>query len=116
MRDVIYHNPKCSKSRAALAILQERNIDVEVFEYLNEPIDTQELLFIFEKMNYDWGIILRSKDDRFKELGLSLKGEKTAEEWIAIIQENPILLERPFVVFQDQVVMCRPTENILNIL
>jgi len=116
MRNVIYYNSKCSKSRTVLAILEEKNIDIEVFEYLKDPIDIQELSFIVEKMNYDWSVIIRSKEERFKELGLSLEDAKKPEEWVKILRDNPTLLERPIVAYNDNVGICRPTENIFAII
>lgn len=116
MRNVVYHNPKCSKSRAVLAILEEKNIDIEVFEYLKDPIDEQELLCIVEKMGYDWNVIIRQKEERFKELGLSVCDNRKPKDWIKILKDNPSLLERPIVVYNENVTVCRPTDNIFSVI
>ena len=117
MKDnVIYHNPRCSKSRAALALLQKRDIDVEIIEYLQTPPNAPTLLQICKKLKLHPTAIMRVKEERFKELGLDLSDERSPEEWADIIARNPVLLERPIVLYRGKAALGRPPEDVLRII
>ena len=117
MKDQIYyHNPKCSKSRQGLVLLEEKGIDPQVKLYLKEDMTTQEILSLFEKTGLGplEGMI-RTKEQTFKDLELK-NAELSQEEWAKIIVDNPILLERPIFVNGDKACIGRPPSNIFDIL
>ena len=112
---VYYHNPRCSKSRTGLSLLEEAKIDFKIKEYLNEPMSTEEVKSIVQKLKVRPHDIIRTKEQTYKDLGLNLK-EYSDEHWIQLIVDNPILLERPILVTEDDAVIGRPSENIENFL
>ena len=116
METIIYYNPKCSKSRAALEILEEKGISPQVVHYLESPPSEKELSTIINKLKIEAKELIRFKENRAKELNLSVSDDRPAEEWFSIITSNPILLERPIVIASGKVVIGRPPEKILNIL
>ena len=92
----IYHNPRCSKSRKALEILTEKGTEIEVVEYLKTPLTKKILKNLLMKLNMKPIDIIRTNEDVFKQ---KFKSKKfTDDEWIQILIENPILLQRPIVV------------------
>lgn len=112
----IYHNPSCSKSRNTMAILEENNVDINEVRYLDNPPTKQELAKLCSLMKVSPLDIIRTGEDLFKELGLSKATAKSDDEWLAVMIDNPKLIERPIVRIGDKVVIGRPPENILNIL
>ena len=114
LKTVIYHNPRCSKSRQTLALLEDNGISPEVVEYLKDGLDAPVLRRIIEMLKLSPSAILRKKEDAYGESGL----EETSSEAqiIEAIIKNPILLERPIVVHGERAVLGRPPENILTIL
>jgi len=112
----IYHNPRCSKSRAALALLSESGVDAEVIEYLTAPPSTEELDVLCRKLGLPPQKLIRTGEARFRELGLHLDDDRSRDEWLGILAENPILIERPIVVSGDRAVIGRPVENVVELL
>ena len=112
----LYHNPRCSKSRQALALLQERGIKPQVIEYLKQPPTADELLALCARMKLRPVQLIRVKEARFKELGLSLDDKRSDAEWCRLLSENPVLIERPIVVHGSQAALGRPPEKVLEIL
>lgn len=103
---VIYHNPRCSKSRQTLALLEEKGIDPEIVLYLKQPLTVDDLGDLLVKLDLDAGQLLRSKEAVAKELGLT-KASKTRDILSAMV-EHPQLIERPIVVCGDRAVLGRP--------
>lgn len=112
---VIFHNPRCSKSRGALEILGERGVDVEVVEYLETPPDRATLERIVDAIPDDPSALVRH-DDRFKKLGLSASDCTEREAVVALLLEHPELMERPVVFVGDRAVIARPSEKVLELL
>ncbi len=112
----IYHNPDCSKSQAALELIQERNFPVDVIEYLETPPTAVELYELCQGLAVKPTDIIRTKEDKFEELDLSIDEERSDEEWCQLMVDNPILIERPIVVNGDQAVLGRPPEQVIDIL
>lgn len=110
----IYHNPRCSKSRATLALLEENGIKPEVIEYLKHPPSAAELKAILSSLQMKPEQLVRRGEDVFKTTyaGKTL----TDAQWIEALLEHPILLERPIVVTGDRAVLGRPPENVLQLL
>lgn len=113
---VIYHNPRCSKSRETLVLLEDKQLDIEIIKYLDTPPSAAELLTFCERMGKQPSDIIRHKEARFKELGLSLKDPRSAAEWCEILAQNPVLIERPIVCIGDKAALGRPPENVLEIV
>ena len=111
----IYHNPRCSKSRASLEALQERGIEPTIIKYLENPPSKEELTDILDKLGMPAEQVVRKGEALFRELGL--KGKSLSnEEWIDILVANPKLIERPIVVNGDRAAIGRPLENVIGIL
>lgn len=110
----IYHNPRCSKSRSALAILEEKGIRPAVVEYLKTPPTKEELRAILQKLGMKPEQIVRKGEDVYKQqfAGKSL----TDAQWLDALAQNPILIERPIVVKGDRAVLGRPPEKVLELL
>jgi arsenate reductase len=111
----IYHNPRCSKSRQTLELLNERGIDPEVVDYLTAPLSTQALQTLSQKLRVSVVDMMRTKEQVFKELELGDTGV-TDDQLLQAISQNPILLERPIVVCGDRAVIGRPPENVLELI
>ena len=112
----IYHNPRCSKSRSTLKLIEEGGAAPEVVEYLKTPPSADELAALCKKLKLAPKDIIRSKESLFKELKLSLKDDRSDAEWIEILAANPKLIERPIVVKGAKAVIGRPPENVLELL
>ncbi len=111
----IYHNPRCSKSRATLSLLTENGADPTVITYLDSPPDIQTLETIVDKLGCSVRDIMRSGESAYKELELGGKDISDQDLYSAIV-DNPILLERPIVVNGGKAAIGRPPENVLEIL
>lgn len=110
----IYHNPRCSKSRQTLKIIEDKNVDVEIIEYLKNIPSAKELKEILGKLNLKPQDILRKGEAIFKE---QFKGKTFSDdEWIDIMLANPKLIERPIVFTKDKAIIGRPPENVLELL
>lgn len=111
---IFYHNPRCSKSREALALLQGKKCDLKVIEYLKKPLSKTKITGLLKKLSLTPIEIIRIKEPCFAALNLSNASKK--EVLINAIVENPILLERPIAETEDKAVIARPPENILTLI
>lgn len=105
----IYHNPACSKSKQALAILQEQKINLMVIDYLQTPLNLTALKTL--RNHFSLSELVRTNDDIFQSLGLSLADE---DKVLQIMLSKPILLQRPIIVCEDRAIIARPPELILD--
>jgi arsenate reductase len=110
----LWHNPRCSKSRQALALLQERDVDVEIVKYLNDVPTEQEIKDLLKKLGISARELMRTKEDIYKELGL--KDVEDEQLLIKAMSENPKLIERPVVIKDNQAIIGRPPERVLDIV
>ena len=115
MTVTIYHNPRCSKSRQTLALLQERGVTPTVVEYLKTPPDAATLGDILAKLGCPPRQLMRVKEAVYRELGLGDENLSDADLIRAMIA-NPILIERPIVLAGDRAALGRPPETVLAIL
>lgn len=111
----IYHNPRCSKSRATLELLRARDIEPRIIEYLQTPPDKATLKNILQQLNLAPRDIMRKKEAAYIELNLADAG-LGEDALLNAIVNNPILLERPIVIAGERVAIGRPPENVLTIL
>ena len=110
----IYHNPRCSKSRNTLSIIQEMGNEVEIIEYLNSPPTAKELEVILEMLNIQPIELIRKNEIIWRE---NYRGKQMRDdEIINAMRENPKLIERPIVVKNGQAIIGRPPEKVLNLL
>jgi arsenate reductase len=110
----IYHNPRCSKSRNTLALLQQHGIEPTVIEYLKEVPSKSELASIIRKLGYQPEQIVRKGEDTYKRkfAGKTL----SSDQWLDALVDDPILIERPIVVKGDRALIGRPPENVLDLI
>ena len=111
----IYHNPRCSKSRETLKLLEQRDIKPEVIEYLKPPPTAAELQDILNKLGMHPRELMRTKEAEYKENGLDDDSLSDAELIEAMIR-IPKLIERPIVLANDKAAVGRPPESVLAIL
>nr|WP_174825654.1 MULTISPECIES: arsenate reductase (glutaredoxin) [unclassified Ruegeria] len=109
-----WHNPRCSKSRAGLALLEENGAKVEIRKYLDDAPSAEEIRATLQSLGIPAIEMMRIGEKRFKELGLS----KTTPgvDLIAAMAANPILIERPVAISGGKAVIGRPPENLLGLL
>ena len=112
---IIYHNPRCSKSRQTLEILNGQDVNTEIVLYLESPPSTEEIASILQKLDLNPRDIIRKGEEEFKLL--NLKDQRLTEnELITFMSKNPNLIERPIVIKDDKAVIGRPPENVLSII
>ncbi len=111
----IYYNPKCTKCRLSLQLLDENGISPDVVEYLNEPPTTKELNEILDLLALEPRELMRQHETPYKELNLGDEN-LTRDELIQAMIDNPVLIERPIVIKGKKATIGRPPEKILDIL
>ena len=110
----IWHNNRCSKSREAKAILEEKNLEFEVFEYLKDDFSKEELLRVMAQLNIsDIKDMLRHKETEYKTLDIENKSQNAILDLLVL---NPKLIERPIIIKDNKAVIARPMENLLKLL
>jgi arsenate reductase len=115
MSDItIYHNPRCTKSRETLALLEEHGVKPRIVEYLKTPPTAAELKTLVAALSMKPEQLVRKGEDVYKTeyAGKTL----TDAQWIAALARHPILIERPIVVKGSQALLGRPPENVLKLL
>ena len=110
----IYHNPRCSKSRNTLALLQENGVEPEVVLYLETAPDATEIGSLLVRLGIPASGLVRKGEAEYKEAGLS--ADSSEEALVAAMAKYPKLIERPVVVRGDRAVLGRPPENVLDLL
>jgi arsenate reductase len=111
---VIYHNPRCSKSRAALALLQERQVPLQVIEYLKQPPTRADLETLRRKLGVPPAQWVRTGEAEYRAAGLSAGSDDDA--LLDAMVRHPVLIERPIVVRGDRAVVGRPPERVLELV
>ncbi|WP_150525430.1 arsenate reductase (glutaredoxin) [Roseibium sediminis] len=115
MTITIYHNPNCGTSRNTLAMIRESGEEPQVVEYLKTPPSRETLVDLIEKMGVPVRDVLREKGTPFAELGLG-EDKWSDDQLIDFMMEHPILINRPIVVSEKGVRLCRPSELVLDLL
>ena len=112
----ILHNPRCSKSRQTLQLLQEKGLEPQVIEYLKIPTSADELIHIINKLGFSSPRqLMRKGEDAYKEQNLADQ-TLTDEALISAMTNTPKLIERPIVLFNGKAAIGRPPESVLDIL
>jgi len=107
----IYHNPRCSKSRATLALLEDLHTNIEVIKYLETPPKPDEIKRLLKALKLSVRDILRSNEADYRECGFS-NPELTEQDLINLLNKHPKVMERPIVSYQGHAVIGRPPENV----
>lgn len=115
MSVTIYHNPRCSKSRETLNLLQSKNIEPSVVEYLKTPLSHEQISTLVSQLGFNSARdLMRTKEEQYN--ALNLKDENSESVLIDAMVENPKLIERPIVVNNNKAALGRPPENVLSVL
>jgi len=110
----VWHNPRCSKSRNTIALLEEKGVDAEVIKYLDTPPSKEEIVDVLKMLGMTARELMRTKEDIYKELGLKdVTDEDTLIDAMVI---NPKLIERPIVIKNGKAAIGRPIENIITLI
>ncbi|MBE0362394.1 arsenate reductase [Pseudoalteromonas ulvae UL12] len=108
----IFHNPRCSKSRETLALLNTHNINAEIVEYLKDTPSIETLQRIIKQLGFDSARqLMRTKEDLYKELALKEQHDEAA--LVLAMHQHPKLIERPIVIHNDRAAIGRPPETVL---
>jgi len=111
---IIWHNPRCSKSRAAAQLLEEKGVEAEVVKYLETPPSKEEIKAVLKMLGISARELMRTKEDIYKELGL--KDVEEEEKLIEAMAEHPKLIERPVVIKDGKAAIGRPIEKIIELI
>ena len=114
-KTIIYHNPRCSKSRETLALLQANNADITVVEYLKTPPSATEIQTMLQLLGLTARQLMRTKEDEYKSQHLA-DASLSEAQLIAAMVATPKLIERPIVLANNKAAIGRPPENVLSIL
>ena len=109
----IYHNPRCSKSRQTLALIEEKNAPVTIVEYLKTPLNESEIKTLLTQLSLSPIEMMRTKETEFKEQNLK---EASEEVLIQAMVNTPKLIERPIVTSETGAIIGRPPENVLTLI
>ena len=110
----IYHNPRCSKSRATLALLQTQTSDIKIIKYLESPPSEQQIKTIVKNLGGNITSLLRKSEPEYQEYGFSAN-ELSETEICKLLHQHPKVMERPIVCYQNQAIIGRPPENVLSL-
>ncbi len=110
----LWHNPRCSKSRNAAALLEEKGIEAEVVKYLDTPPSREEIVEMLKMLGISARELMRTKEEIYKTL--DLKNENDEDKLIDAMAANPKLIERPIVIKEGKAAIGRPIENIIALL
>jgi arsenate reductase len=115
-KSLLIHNPRCSKSREAKAILDNLAINYEIIEYLKDGLKQKLLAHLPKLLGLNYKDMVRKKEPIYKDLKLSDKDHLTDLEWIQIFIKHPVLLERPIFIHEGKAVIARPPELVNSII
>ncbi len=110
----LWHNPRCSKSRAVNTLLEEQGIEAEVVKYLDEELTIAQLTELLEMLGIEPRALMRIKETIYKELNLT--EENDPQKLIEAMVTHPKLIERPIVIKEGKAVIGRPIENVIDLL
>jgi len=111
----IYHNPRCSKSRAALALLEDAGKNPEILKYLDNPPSEERLRAMLKKLDISAVELLRTNENEYKTLGLN-RGTLDEEDAIEALLTQPKLMQRPIIETEDRAFVARPTERAKEVI
>lgn len=112
----IYHNPRCSKSRATLQLIHDAGLNPTVVDYLKTPPSVAELDMLCTALGGEPTQMVRFNEKEAKDLGLKKTDMRMRADWLNLLAENPRLIERPIVLCGEKAVLGRPPENVKELL
>lgn len=110
-----YHNPRCSKSRQALALLEERGVEPNIVRYLDTPPTPSALRTLLKQLGLSARQLLRTGEDVYRSMDLK-RPELSEDELIQAMSQHPKLIERPILVYGNRAVLGRPPEKVLDLI
>lgn len=110
----VWHNPKCSKSREAVKLLEEKGENIEIVKYLETAPSREEIVSLLTKIGISARELMRTKEDLYKELGLSKVNDE--EKLIDALVQNPRLIERPVLIDGNKAIIGRPVEKVIEFI
>ncbi len=114
MKPKLYHNPRCSKSRQALALIREHGIDVDVVEYMKSPLPRAQMQELLRKLGFGPRDLIRKFEAEFKSAGVT--DETSDDELLDLMLAHPKIIQRPVIEVGEQALVGRPPERILELL
>ncbi len=111
----IWHNPRCSKSRQTLQLIEDRGLEPTIVEYLRTPPSTEELEQVLRMLGLEPRDLMRKKEAAYKEQSLD-EPSLSSQELVQAMVDNPVLIERPVVIVGNKAALGRPPENVLDLL
>lgn len=111
---ILYHNTRCTKSREACSILEKKKVHFDTVEYLKTPLNKEEIANLLKKLGLKAEELIRKKEPLFKEKFATKKF--TESQWLKVMMEFPILIERPIIVKGNTAIIGRPPEKVLELL
>lgn len=109
----IYHNPRCSKSRQTLQLIEQANKDVTIVEYLKNPLNVEQIKQLLALLKISPIEMMRTKEEEFKALSLKKAND---EQLVQAMAAHPKLIERPIITNENSAVIGRPPENVLTLI
>lgn len=110
----IYHNPRCSKSRQALALLEQQGDELEIVQYIDTPLDSAQLSALLQQLGMSARELMRKGEDTYKELNLG-SPDLSEAELVQAMADYPRLIERPIVIREGKAIIARPPEKVLEL-
>ena len=110
----IYHNPRCSKSRQALALLEQQGEELEIIQYIETPLDSAALSELLQQLGMSARELIRKGEDTYKELNLA-NPDLSEAELVQAMVDYPRLIERPIVGRDGKAIVARPPERVLEL-
>lgn len=114
MHLILWHNPRCSKSREALALLRANGVEPELFEYLRMAPNEQQLRTLLRQLGVEARNLVRSGDESWRQAGLNAASDEA--QLVAAMAANPALIQRPIAIAGERAVIGRPPERVLSLL
>ena len=112
----LYHNPRCSKSRQALEIVQQSGVDCNVVEYLKYPLDSEQILSLLSRLRGGIKDVIRTNENEYKQSGFDRSSLDDSRAIARLLEEHPRLMQRPIYDNGEDAVIGRPPESIKEIL
>jgi len=113
---VVYHNSTCSKSNAALNLLRDHDVEVDVVNYLETPLSKAAIAILLSQLGIEARALIRFNEPVAKDIGISPADIRTSDEWINFMVQLPVLIERPIVLIGEKAVIGRPLERVTDLI
>ncbi len=116
LKATLYHNTQCSKSNAVLALLEKNGVEVVIVDYLETPLSSGQLEILLGQLDLEAKTLIRFGEPIAQKLGLSTSDIRDEAEWLALMVQHPILIERPIILIGNKAIIGRPPEAVLGLI